>query len=294
MLAIGGKMTLNNVGHLIALSRMAILSIAVMFVLVFITLAILRVRDDQEVNNIWLSLDSTPTENCFTPEMVAELPLPVQRYFLHAIAPGTPIANSVTLEMSGSFRLGKDQPWLPMQAKQIISASQGFVWKPVIGSSLSSMVGEDCYANKSGRMRFYLWGLIPLVNVSNPDVNRAAIGRFVGESFWLPSALLPQRGVSWKAIDENTIQASLKIDGEPVTLTMVIDSEGKLLKLTFPRWGDHTDDGSYTYIPFGGKYQEEKTFSGYTIPSQTSAGWWFGTDRYYEFFKAKIKRAEFR
>ncbi|MFB8790154.1 MAG: DUF6544 family protein [Potamolinea sp.] len=287
-------MIINNVGHLIGLSRMVILSIGAMLVFAFITLAILRVRDDQEVNNIWRSLESTPTETRFTPEMVAKLPPPVQRYFLHAIAPGTPIANSVSLEMSGSFRLGTDKPWLPMQAKQIISASKGFVWKPVIGSSFMQMVGEDYYANKSGRMRFYLWGLIPLVNAQNSDINRAAIGRFVGESFWLPSALLPQSGVTWKAIDDNTIQASLKIDDEPVTLTMVIDSEGKLLKLSFPRWGEHTDDGSHTYIPFGGEYQQEKTFSGYTIPSQTSAGWWFGTDRYYEFFRAKIERAEFR
>lgn len=287
-------MTINNVGHLITLSRMVILSISAMVIFAFITLAILRLKHEQEVNNIWRSLESKPTKNRFTQEMVAELPSPVRRYFLHTIAEGTFIADSVNLEMSGSFRLGTDKPWLPMRAQEIISASKGFVWKAAIGQGLLQMLGSDYYTNNSGRMRFYLLGLIPLVNAHNPDLDRSAIGRFAGESFWLPSTLLPERGVTWKAIDENTIQASLKIDGEPVNLTMVIDSEGKLLKLSFLRWGNQTDDGRQTYIPFGGEYQEEKNFSGYTIPSQTSAGWWFGTDRYSEFFRAKIERAEFR
>ncbi len=67
-----------------------------------------------------------------------------------------------------------------------------------------------------------------------------------------------------------------------------------LLKISFPRWGEHTDDGSFTYIPFGGEFQAERTFAGFTIPSQMSLGWWFGTDRYSEFFRATIEQAEFR
>jgi hypothetical protein len=225
--------------------------------------------------------------------MVAELPAPVQCYFLHAIALGTPVASSVSLQMGGSFRMAQDKPWMPMQAQEILSV-KGFVWKPVIGHGLLQFAGADYYTNGSGRMRFFLWGLIPIVNAHSPDTARASIGRFAGELIWLPSALLPQHGVSWQAIDENTIQASLKIDGEPVTLTLIIDADGKLLKLSVPRWGEHTEDGSFAYIPFGGEVQEERTFGGLTIPSQMAVGWWFGTDRYSEFFCATIEQAEFR
>jgi hypothetical protein len=270
------------------------LSIGALLAIAFITLIIIGVRNDQEVNRIWLQMEAVPTENRFTEDMVGELPAPVQRYLLHAIALGTPFASSVSLKMSGNFRLSPDKPWLPMEAKEIISAFKGFVWKAVIGSGLLQMRGGDYYFNNLGRMRFSLWGLIPLVNAHNPDINRSAIGRLSGELVWLPSALLPQRGVSWKAIDRGTIQASLKIDGEPITLTLFIDSDGKLLKLSFPRWGEHTDDGSFTDIPFGGEFQEEHTFGGFTIPSQMSLGWWFGTDRYSEFFRATIEQAEFR
>ncbi|BDA73236.1 hypothetical protein FJSC11DRAFT_4325 [Rivularia sp. IAM M-261] len=271
-----------------------ILSIGVLLASAFLTLVIVQVRNDQEVSRIWQALSTSPdSKNHFTKEMVIELPAPVQRYFLHSIALGTPLASGVNLKMSGNFRLSQDKPWLPMVGEEIISDKKGFVWKAAIGSPLSQMRGSDYYINGLGRMRFSLWGLVPLVNVQNPDTNRSAIGRLAGEMVWLPSGLLPARGVSWKAIDENTIQASLKIDGEPVTLTLFIDSNGKLLKLSFPRWGEHKEDGTYTYILFGGEIQQEQTFAGYTIPSQVSLGWWFAPDRYSEFFRATIEQAKF-
>lgn len=189
-------------------------SIGALLAIAFLILVILRIRNEQEVNIIWRlcfahatrTLEGVPTGNCFTKDMVAGLPAPVQRYFLHAIALQTPVASSASLKMSGSFRLSQDKRWLPMEAQEIISASKGFVWKAAIGNSLLQMRGGDYYINNLGRMRFSLWGLIPLVNVHNPDTNRSAIGRLAGEMIWLPSALLPQRGVSWKEIDEKTIQ----------------------------------------------------------------------------------------
>ena len=168
--------------------------------------------------------------------MIAELPQPVQRYFLHAIKPGTPLADSVKLKMNGSFRLSSDKPWLPMQAEQIINRLKGFVWKAKIGSGLMKFLGADYCFNNFARMRFSIWGIIPVVNAHNQDITRSAIGRFVGESFWLPSALLPQNRVNWQVINDNTIEAIIKVDGKHITLTFAIDSNGKLLKMSLPRW----------------------------------------------------------
>ncbi|NJO57607.1 MAG: hypothetical protein HC836_04235 [Richelia sp. RM2_1_2] len=270
-----------------------LLVIALLIAVSFIALYLKFLTEVNETNKIWRLLETSPNNPTFTTKMVAELPQPVQCYFLHAIQPGTPLANSVKLKMNGSFRLSPDKPWLPMQAEQIISALKGFVWNAKIGSGLMKFIGSDYCFNNFGRMRFSIWGIIPVVNAQNQDITRSAIGRFVGESFWLPSALLPQNGVIWQAIDANTIEANMKVDGESVILTFVIDSNGKLLTMSLPRWGDKTEDGSHTYIPFGGEVLEEITFQGFTIPSQINAGWWFGTDKYFNFFRATIEQAEF-
>lgn len=280
--------------------KMIFISMGLLVMLVVLSLVILQIGNNRNISQIEQILRSEPTQQHFTEEMVADLPAPVQRYFLHAIAPRTPLATSVKLTMQGQFRLGRDKPWLPMQAQEILSA-KGFVWRAKIGRGLSQFQGADYYCDRSGKMQFALLGLVPIVNVQNANITRSAIGRLAAELMWLPAALLPQRGVQWKAIDDSTIQAQLRVDDEPVTLTFITDAEGKLLAGYALRWGESLQDGkaeptkndSWSYIPMGGKCDAERTFDGFTIPSQVGVGWWFGSEQYFEFFQSTIEQAEF-
>ncbi len=266
----------------------------IVVVAIFSILLLIRIRYDRLVKQIWRSLKVQPTEMIiFTQDMVADLDEPVQRYFLHGIKTGTPLVSYVELEMSGSFKRNPDGDWLPMKALQIISTSPGFVWKANVGKSLIKLSGADYYSQGKGRVKFSLWGLIPLVDAQNQDINRSSAGRLGVEYFLLPSALLPHNGVTWQAISHNTIQANFQIDDEPITLTLNIDHDGKLLKVSLPRWGDKTETGNWQYLPFGAEVQAEETFDGYTIPSKIIVGWWFGTDNYSAFFQSTIKSAWF-
>ncbi|HEY9433203.1 MAG TPA: DUF6544 family protein [Blastocatellia bacterium] len=266
----------------------------VLIVVTLTTLVILRRRDDGKVDTIWRSLEATPTHQVFTEDMVSDLPAPAKRYLLHAIRPGTLLASSVSLEMRGTMRLKPEQEWMPMKARQILAPPKGFVWRADVGDGLMRFSGGDHYANGSGRVRFWLWGVIPLVNQEGPDVSRAATGRLVCETIWLPTSLLPQRGVKWEALDDESAQATIKIGEEMTTLTLFVEPDGRLREIRILRWGNQTEDGSFGYVPFGGQMQEERDFDGYTIPSKVSVGWRLGTDRYFEFFRAQIEHAVFR
>ncbi|RMF22325.1 MAG: hypothetical protein D6756_10840 [Cyanobacteria bacterium J083] len=263
------------------------------------TLIFLQLRYKLKVNYIWQCLQSEPKSAVITPvfqtEMIAELPEPVQRYFLHAIAPGSKLSAWVQLEMKGNFRLQPQANWLPMQASQIISSLGGFVWRAKIGQGLTRFSGADyCYQGKGG-IRFSLGNLFPLVDRQNQaDISRSAIGRLGAEyASWLPSTLLPQTGVTWQAKGKHTIQANCKIANEPLSLTLTIDDKGKLLKLTLPRWGKQTQKGEWEYIPFAAEMSAEQTYGGYTIPSEITARWWLEKDNYFEFFRARIEKAQF-
>jgi hypothetical protein len=246
------------------------------------------------VDGIWQSLEAPSTHQVFTEDMVSDLPAPARRYLLHAIRPGTPLASSVSLEMRGKMRLKPEQEWMPMKARQILAPPKGFVWRAEVGDGLMRFSGGDHYANGSGRVRFWLWGVVPLVKQEGPNVSRAALGRLACETIWLPSSLLPQRGVKWEASDDKSARATMKIGEETITLTLLVEPDGRLREIRILRWGDRTEDGSFGYIPFGGQIQEERAFGGYTIPSKVSVGWGIGTDRYFEFFRAQIENAVFR
>lgn len=264
-----------------------ILAIAILGILLLI-----RIRYDRQIEQIWRSLKSDSLDGVFTKEMVVDLDEPVRRYFLHAIAPETPLASYVELEMNGSFKLKPDAEWIPMQASQIISTSGGFIWKASIGQGRMKFSGADYYTQGKGRMKFSFWGLIPLVDAQNSNIDRSAAGRLGAEYIWLPSALLPQNGVTWQTLSHNTIQANFKIDRESITLTLTIDADGKIVELSLPRWADETES-DWQYIPFGGKIEAEKTFSGYTVPTNIIAGYWFGTEKYRPFFQSCIEQAKF-
>ena len=265
-----------------------------LFVIILLALFVLRARDARKVERVWGRLEAGSPGEAFAADMVSALPAPARRYFLRAIKPGTLLASSVTLEMSGSIRLKPDGEWMPMRARQVLSPPQGFVWKATAGTSLLRMSGADYYLEGASAVSFRLWDIVPVVKATGPDIARSAAGRLASESFWLPSALLPYRGAKWEAVDESSARVTVNIDSETVSMTLSVDGDGACRSVTLQRWGDRTEDGSFAYIPFGGDLSEERTFEGYTIPTTISGGWWYGKARYFEFFRASVKSAEFK
>jgi hypothetical protein len=229
----------------------------------------------------------------FSPDMVADLPEPARRYLLHAIQPGTSLARTATLHMTGSIRLGQHLPWLSMAARQTLSPPVGFRWEARIGRWGISFVGADSYAQGQGQTAFRLWDRVPVVRAGGSDVSRSARGRLAIESIWCPASLLPERGARWEAVDAWTVRATLTVDGEAVPLTLTIGPRGNLQSVTIDRWGNVTPDGHYAAIPFGADIFDEHTFGGYTVPSYLAVNWWHDTDSEFHFFTAHVTQATY-
>jgi len=254
-----------------------------------------RARERAEVQRAWATLEPAagPRER-FRPELVQALPEPARRYFLHAIRVGTPLAEAVELEMGGTMRLRPGWPWLPLRARELLAPPRGFVWEATVGWLPLSFSGADCYREDAGSTRFRLFGLLPIVRAAGPDVSRSARGRLAGEAIWNPASLLPQRGVVWEPRDGGSARATLTVDGEPVRLTLAITPEGGLRSVMLERWGNQTETGRYAAIPFGVEVLEEGEFHGYTVPRRLRGGWWYGSERCFDFFHPEIRRVQFR
>lgn len=256
-------------------------------------LAAIQARDDHRIDRLWRSLEVHDGQGVFAEALIANLPAPVQRYFRHAIAPGTHLAAAVQLAMAGEIKLGAN--WNPFTARQMLTPARGFVWRARahMGRGPLFIKGVDYYAQGTGRVRFALLGLLPVVQSAGSEVSKSALGRLLGESVWVPSALLPQRGVRWEASDDDHIKATLTVDGETTTLTFTLAADGRVREVIFPRW----NSDERTYVPFGMGVEQERTFDGYTIPTRIHAGWWYGTQRYEPegtFFRSTIAEARFQ
>lgn len=257
-------------------------------------LAGIKLLDDRYVVSIWRFLEDQPGgEGLFTEEMVAGLPDPAKRFFLHSIRPGMRIPSKLHWDYSGELRAGKGMPWLSLEAEQIIVKDKGFVWKARASKGPLVVTAADHYLDGDGRMRISLFGLIPFVNATGPDISRSALGRLVVEDIILPGALLPSGNVQIEGVGRDSFRATVNLHGETIPITITVDEEGRVREFVMQRWGNQTEDGSFRYIPYGGTIGGEHTFEGYTIPSQLTIGWWYGTDRYEETIRLEVDWARF-
>jgi hypothetical protein len=108
---------------------------------------------------------------------------------------------------------------------------------------------------------------------------------------WVPAALLPDRGVTWRAESDQLIVASWDMPPERPEVRLRIDERGAVRRCSVLRW-DNGEHGLRGYIPCGGNVHAESRFGDLVIPSRITAGSWFEAPRWSPFFKADIVSAQ--
>ena len=228
----------------------------------------------------------------FDPALVADLPAPARRYFLHAIAPGTRLSGVVELEMEGELALGSGTParYQPMRARQVLAAPEGLLWEVQVGRGLLRLSGSDGMVRDRSWTRFGWLGWLPLVRAGGtPDHLRACFGRVVAEAaIWAPASLLPQAGVRWTAVDGDTARALVRHGGMEQEVDIRVDARGQPQWVCMPRWSDANPQRVFRLQPFGGELGDFRVVDGYTLPFRVDGGNFFGTPAYYPFYRARV------
>ncbi len=228
------------------------------------------------------------------PPVVDDLPEVAKRYLAHAIAPSVALADTVELEIKGAtMQKGR---WFSFAARERLEAGIGFHWAARLRYGPLVLTGADQLRSGQASLDFRLFGVVPFLRASGPDVVRAARGRLAIESMWLPSSAHPELGARWSTpepAEPNRAEVRLTVDGEEAVVTLVVASDGRLESAWVLRWGDPSESGTYALHPFGGVLEGEACFGDYTIPARLRAGWGFGTPTYRESFRFEITGASF-
>ena len=238
-----------------------------------------------------------PPAPAFESAMVASLPEVAQRYFLHAMAPGTPLRQTVELEMRGAFLLGDKGKFqsFEMTARQILAPPTDFVWLPRMRAGVMRISGADALVAGAATTRFWLNGLVPVANEpSSPDLVRSATFRSAIEAIWVPASLMPVNGIVWEQIGADTARVTINRVSPPVTIELTLNADGSVREVIGQRWSNANPDKTFRLQPFGGTVAAERTFQGFTVPSRLSVGNHFRTDDYLPFFQAEIVNAVYR
>lgn len=239
-----------------------------------------------------LSLHSSaaPTDERFTPELVADLPEPARRWLTHAIAVGTPLLRAAELQMHGVIRLGQ---WRQFTATEAIVPDAGFVWAARTRIAGLPVQGFDSYADGRGLMHWRVSGAIPVQSSSGFDVAVSAAHRLAAESVLVPTALVHATWHEAPDADSAVFEHALPDLHGLARVTVRVGDDGRLAGVSMRRWGKPEGDHEYGSHRFDVEFDGEYSADGLRIGDGIRAAWFDESGRRTEFFRAWMDSAAF-
>lgn len=216
------------------------------------------------VENLFNNAESISHKK-FTSDQLEGLPEPVQRYFGYALTEGQSYISFLRLKHRGVFKTDPEKDYMDIKGKQyFIAEKPGFVW---IGKT-KLFKAVDSYMNHKGRLKVYLFSLIPIVNQQGAKIDQGELLRWLGESVWLPTNLLPSENKKWSPIDSNKARLTFTYDGYNLFYDMSFNDAGQIREMTTQRYM-----GTDSMETWQGKVSEYVEVNGMHVPSRIEAIW---------------------
>lgn len=223
-----------------------------------------------------LAIASPGSDRVLRNDDPAGLPEPVQRYLAYVLTERQPYVRTVRLQQSGGFRLGDAMaPWKPLSATQRFTVDPpGFVWDARVAIlPLVPVRVVDMYKAGKGALRAKILSSVPVADAEpSPELNSGELMRYLGETVWFPTALLPGEGVDWVPIDELSAKATIDHRGTTVSLVFHFNSRNEVERVYA---GNRSREvgGTFEPTPWTGHFSNYQVRNGMLIPIDGEVEW---------------------
>lgn len=221
---------------------------------------------------------TTDQGGVFTNEDIADLPLPVQKYFQYCGYIGKSKMSNMNIRFNDvDFVLSSNKPKLKIKYIQynFVDEPERFAY---IDTSLYGIPfeGIDAYQNGNGSMKGVIAKTFTLFDQKGEAMDQASLVTCLAESLFLPTLAL-QDYINWEEIDEAHARAVINHYGTSASGIFTFDDNGAMISFT-------TNDREYTdtkgnsqkvgWSAICGGYEE---VDGIKYPSNLKAVWHFET-----------------
>lgn len=150
------------------------------------------------------------TWKTFRYEQTSGLPEPVQRYLSNVLNEGQKYISYVRLKHDGQFKTAPDKKWMDIKGEQYFTTeTPGFVWR----GRTKLFSAYDRFVINEGKLSVFLLSFIPIRKNQGSECDQAELLRWLGESVWFPTNLLPSKYLTWSPIDSNTAKLHFSYKG---------------------------------------------------------------------------------
>lgn len=201
----------------------------------------------------------------FSYEQLSDLPEPVQRYFRHVLKDGQPYISYVRLTHDGQFRAGLDKDFTNIRGEQYFTAEKpGFIWK----GTTSMFTARDMYVADKGRLIVTLFSLYNIVDAMGENFNEGELQRWLAESVWFPTNLLPNERNQWSPIDANSAKLLFKYKSVSFSYIVTFNEVGEITQMETQRF-----IGEENREPWLCKMADYQEINGVIVPMKAEAIW---------------------
>ncbi len=205
-----------------------------------------------------------------TEEDLYHLPSPVQKYLRLAGALGKPKVHNFKVRFEGEMR-SKGQDWFPFTSEQhnFLDAPERFFFMKAKVKGLSA-VGYHAYSNGQASMTVKLLSLIPVVNISGPDMLKAETVTVFNDMCLLAPATLIDERIQWEPIDDLSAKAVFTANNISISATLFFNEKGELINFISD---DRYDINQKQWVRFSTPVTEYEDHNGYHLISYGEAVW---------------------
>ena len=245
-------------------SGIAVLGLGLLFVMLQPARRNLKAQVMKEIETLFSNAASFEGKT-FSYDQLEGLPAPVQRYFKHVFTEGQPYVETVRLQHDGRFKTGVDKDWTNIKGEQYFtSATPGFLW---VGKT-SLFTARDMYISNEGRLVVKLFSLIKVVDEKGSHLDQGELLRWLGESVWFPTNLLPRENLQWTPVDDSSARVTFTHNGISVYLDVFFNENDEIVRLETERY---MEKGRLE--KWFGELSDYREVNGTRLPMHIKASW---------------------
>ncbi len=201
----------------------------------------------------------------FSYEQLKGLPVPVQRYFRLVLKEGQSYVSTLYLTQKGTFKVGLDKDWVNISGEQFFSAEPpAFVWQGLT----DKFTARDMYLKNEGRLVIRIKNAFKIMQAEGRQYDEGELLRWLGESVWFPTNLLPRKDLIWKAVDDDHAYLYYKHQGMTLKYLITFNEKGEIVRLETTRFID--EQNKETWV---GKTSNYENLCGMHVPTRIEAFW---------------------
>lgn len=226
------------------------------------------------LNNAASGLARYKKQPVLTEKDIRSLPKPVQRYLRFTGVIEKPKVQNFWMKMSGTMCPKPNASHLPMLAQQY-----EFFDKPTrlfyITMNMFGIPTEalHLYIGHSATFRVRLARLIPVVNAYGPKMNQSETVTLFNDMCLLAPATLIDKHISWKPIDNHSVQGTFTNAGNTISATLLFGEQGELVNFISNDRYMSADGKTYKNYQWSTPVSGYKEYDGIKISSKGEAIW---------------------